>query len=183
MSNLLKKRRNVISLGVLGFLAAIAANASTSVLAWSQSSAQRTKTVVGSVMPSPAQLATFRTCLETNSDQNIWRQCGDQIYNECNTKSGSPDTTYVMSMCLMRVNSAWDNSLNQIYRTTLAAQTPTARVSLRNAQRLWIASRDADCKAVYEANITGSIRSVSAASCQVNATRRRVEWLSGFGEP
>lgn len=185
MANSLKKCRKMIPLRVVGMLAAIAVNASISVKVWSQSghSAQRPKAVAGPVMPSLAQLATFNSCLETNADQNIWRQCGDPIYDVCNRNSGSPDTTYVMSMCLMSVNSAWDQRLNQLYRTTLAAQAPTARVSLRAAQRIWITSRDADCSAVYEANISGSIRSVAAASCRVNATRHRVEWLSGFGEP
>ena len=185
MSHALKNSLKMTPMRVVGIIVVIAATAGMSVEAWSQSGrlGQRSTPASGLVTPSSAELVTFRTCLATTTDEADRAKCGDPIYDACNRDSGSPDTTSVISMCLISVDTAWDQSLNQLYRTILAAQTPTARASLRTAQRLWIASRDADCAAVYDANISGSIRSVAAASCRVNATRRRVEWLSGLGQP
>jgi uncharacterized protein YecT (DUF1311 family) len=131
---------------------------------------------------SPAQVRSFKMCVDTASEEEGRRTCADPLFDQCNRTHSAPDSSLAMSECYMVLNSAWDNLLNRTYAAKMAVQSPATRTALRDAQRRWIPSRKADCDAVYQVHIEGSIRTVAAASCLVEATRQRYEWLSNFGE-
>jgi uncharacterized protein YecT (DUF1311 family) len=179
MSELMKGSGTVARLVIAGWGVGLVLNAGLPAAVWSQTARPPQAT---STTPSPAQLRTFRNCLDVSVDQEGWKQCGDPIYDECNQKSGMPDSTLAVSECLMMVHTTWDINLNRIYQTTLSGQSPSTRTLLRAAQRTWVTGRKADCDAVYEANIGGSIRTIAYASCMVDATRERYNWLARFDQ-
>jgi uncharacterized protein YecT (DUF1311 family) len=125
-------------------------------------------------------MAQFRQCLARAADQTIARTCDVAVFDACENRSDQPGTTISMSECLMVQNNAWDNALNEVWPRTLAQLEPQARAKLRAAQRLWISLRTADCAAIYEANIGGTIRGPASASCYRNATRDRYFWIKSF---
>jgi uncharacterized protein YecT (DUF1311 family) len=130
--------------------------------------------------PSPTQLSAFKACVETAIKANARLLCETPVFYQCIQAYPSPDSTLAISECTMVVNAAWDHMLNAIYAATLAEQSPASRIAIRNAQRRWITSRKADCDAVYQVNIGGSIRTVVFTDCMANATRTRYEWLKNL---
>lgn len=125
-------------------------------------------------------LAQFRQCLASAPNNVAARTCDQPVFEACEQRSGQPGTTISISECTTVQSNAWDRALNDIWPTTLSQQDPQARAKLRSAQRLWIGLRIADCAAVYEANITGTIRGPASATCYRNLTRDRYFWLKGF---
>jgi uncharacterized protein YecT (DUF1311 family) len=130
-------------------------------------------------LPAP-DLAEFRQCLARATSNVTARTCDQPIFEACERRSDQPGTTISISECTTVQSNAWDRALNDIWPATLNQQDPQARAKLRSAQRLWIGLRTADCAAVYEANITGTIRGPASATCYRNITRDRYFWLKGF---
>lgn len=114
--------------------------------------------------------------------------------------AGAPDgeTTTGMMFCLLAERDAWDVLLNEEYRLARAeAQAIDAvdRVSsphyavraerLRDAQRAWIAFRDAECALRYDWYGAGTLRQIAGATCHMTQTAERSFALramrSGFG--
>jgi uncharacterized protein YecT (DUF1311 family) len=91
-----------------------------------------------------------------------------------------------MMFCLLAERDLWDRLLNQEYaaarqRAQAAddAERPyhpeyAQRVTqLRDAQRAWIAFRDAECALQYGAWGAGSMRQIAGADCQMRLTAAR----------
>jgi uncharacterized protein YecT (DUF1311 family) len=67
----------------------------------------------------------------------------DQALDEClATPEGATTTGQVM--CLTRAYDAWDQQLNVVYRALMEKLDPASKTLLRDAQRQWLAYRDAD---------------------------------------
>lgn len=79
-------------------------------------------------------------------------------------------STVEMVECISGLGDDWDARLNEAYRTLLAADDGRS-AALRDAQRRWIAYRDANC-AWYAAG-EGSIARIEAATCLYVLTRDR----------
>lgn len=87
----------------------------------------------------------------------------------------SPDggTTMGMVDCLARETAWWDQLLNANYGTLRSDMEGEAFTALRDAQRAWIAFRDAECAFRYTFWREGTIRSLFYGSCRLDLTARR----------
>ena len=130
-------------------------------------------------VPTPKAMAEFRVCLAKAKPGS---ECGQPVYDACQAAHDQPDTTLSITECTMTTHKAWDIILNERYRAVIAASPPNLKLKLQKAQRAWIVSRDADCAAVYEAYIDGTIRGPLYAGCMVEKTSERVRWLKDMGE-
>jgi uncharacterized protein YecT (DUF1311 family) len=101
------------------------------------------------------------------------RVCIGKISDPCLQGSGS-DTTTSMVDCVDREIRAWDAILNADYERLLKTLPAPAVASVRQAQRAWIASRDADCKVPYDIYEGGTMARIDSASCLLNHTGSRV---------
>jgi Uncharacterized protein conserved in bacteria len=101
---------------------------------------------------------------------------------------GAPDggTTVGMMFCLLAERDAWDRLLNAQYaeaRATAQRMDDADRADfpefahradqVRDAQRAWIAFRDANCAMEYGVWGAGSMRQIAGADCQLRMTAER----------
>lgn len=77
--------------------------------------------------------------------------------------------------CVDGLRNKWDGRLNAAYGQIMNAQTAEQQTALRDAQRKWIAYRDANC--AFYAGGEGSISRIEAAVCQYALTRDRAREL------
>lgn len=89
-------------------------------------------------------------------------------------------TTIGMAECTMRENKWWDNYLNFLYQDLKGMLTEEQFTALRDAQRKWIAYRDAKCDFEYEFWKEGTIRSTFYTSCVLETTASRAIDLSEY---
>ena len=69
--------------------------------------------------------------------------------------------------------------MNIAYQQALKDAVPTQREQLRNAQRLWIQYRDANC--LYYGLGEGTIARLDAGECMRSMTEARAKELEGLG--
>ena len=103
-------------------------------------------------------------------------------YSACMDESGG--VTMNMLDCMGSEIEQQDARLNQNYKTAMQALTPAQQTQLRDAQRLWIKFRDADC-AILGSLTGGTIDSVNSASCFLDMTKKRADdlaWLAEQGQ-
>jgi uncharacterized protein YecT (DUF1311 family) len=81
----------------------------------------------------------------------------DADYQQCAER-----TTRGIVECVAARTQAWDRRLNAAYRA-LMNLTDERRTALRDAQRLWIRYRDANCG--FYATGEGTLRQIEAAEC------------------
>lgn len=84
-------------------------------------------------------------------------------------------STVDMIECVNGLRDKWDDRLNAAYRQIMEAESSSRKTALRNAQRQWIAYRDANC--AYYAGGQGSIAGIETAVCQYALTRDRAQEL------
>jgi uncharacterized protein YecT (DUF1311 family) len=135
-------------------------------------------------VPAPAaaedEAAVIATCLGAARVANKdGRDCIGKISDPC-LEGGGAATTASMVACIDREVKIWDSLLNADYQTLLKAVAPPAAESIRQAQRAWIASRDADCKVPYDIYEGGTIASIDGASCMLSHTGERVLQLRAW---
>lgn len=102
----------------------------------------------------------------------------------------SPMTQSEMTVCAERDFNSADARLNAVWRQALAAARQmdqylvdgdvSAEIALRDAQRAWIAFRDAACKAEALSVRGGSMQPQLTLSCMERLTRARSEDLILF---
>lgn len=97
---------------------------------------------------------------------------------------GDPETscdgnTFQMVECLKAKTAQWDNRLNVAYQQALKDAVPQQREQLRNAQRLWIGYRDANC--LYYGLGEGTIARLDAGECMRSMTEARAKELENLG--
>jgi uncharacterized protein YecT (DUF1311 family) len=105
----------------------------------------------------------------------------------------APVTQLDMNICADRAWKLADEDLNLAYgmARSLMRQTDAAlpegdrgaEVALRDAQRAWIAFRDAACRAEGYVWFGGSIRPLVVSTCLERMTRARTEELRVLAEP
>lgn len=108
---------------------------------------------------------------------------------------GAPDgqTTTGMMFCALAERDAWDRLLNEEYalaRDAARAADEAEREhfpdfahraeQLRDAQRAWIAFRDANCAMEYGLWGAGSMRQIAGADCQMTMTAERTLDLRSY---
>jgi uncharacterized protein YecT (DUF1311 family) len=103
--------------------------------------------------------------------------CIGAVANAC---AATPEgqSTPGMIDCSARELAVWDERLNKAYRDSIAAAAPKLREALRQAQRAWIAYRDARCALPALENADGTIVGPLTSACLMEATARQALWLS-----
>ena len=81
--------------------------------------------------------------------------------------------------CLKAQTAESDKRLNVVFEAAIKASTPKQAEKLREAERLWISFRDADC--FFFGMGEGTIAGVAAAQCLLNVTEARARELEGIG--
>jgi uncharacterized protein YecT (DUF1311 family) len=89
-----------------------------------------------------------------------------------------------MNQCASKEYAALDAELNTQYKTQMAyLTTPAHKKALQDAQKQWIAFRDADCAyQVGKREQGGSLWPLAQAQCLSAQTRVRVEQLKAYTE-
>ncbi len=96
-------------------------------------------------------------------------------------KTPDGQSTVGESKCAQDEASAWDGRLNTDYKALLGLLKPEVAEDLRKAQRIWVTSRDADCRVPYYFYDGGSIVQILGARCLMDRTAERAllirSWL------
>lgn len=118
----------------------------------------------------PAPAAVIETCLAKSGEA---RACVGAFFTPCLTW---PDRTTTMGVasCYMDEGAVWDAHLNADYQRIMAALEPEQQTVMRDAQRAWIAFRDAHCDAFTDVLINGTGRADWGARCWAETTANRV---------
>jgi uncharacterized protein YecT (DUF1311 family) len=101
-------------------------------------------------------------------------------YTACMDESGG--VTMNMLDCMGSETEQQDARLNQNYKAAMQTLTSAQQTQLRDAQRLWIKFRDADC-ALLGSLTGGSIDRINSASCFLDMTKQRADNLADLAEP
>jgi len=100
-------------------------------------------------------------------------------YTSCMNASGG--VTMNMLDCMGGETEQQDSRLNQNYKATMQTLAPAQQTQLRDAQRLWIKFRDAECARL--GSLTGgSIDRINSASCVLDMTKQRANGLARLAE-
>ena len=86
-------------------------------------------------------------------------------------------TTAEIVECLATQTAVWNRRLDTAYQKLLGLLPSRRRDRLRNAQRLWMQFRDANC--AYFATGQGTIARVAAGQCMLRLTAARAQELEG----
>lgn len=92
-------------------------------------------------------------------------------------------TTEGMTDCSHQAYLAYDKRMNEVYQRIMHNADPQSRVLIRNAQRQWLAYRDAQLKAdngPWRAD-RGSMASPDIEALNVDAIRTRIDELNYYG--
>ena len=109
----------------------------------------------------------------------IQTSASDRWYDdEYKTCDGS---TVDMVECIGALRDKWDKRLNAAYGKVMKGLSGEQKTALRDAQRKWIAYRDADCS--FYAGGEGTISRIEAATCLFALTRDRAQELEMMLEP
>jgi uncharacterized protein YecT (DUF1311 family) len=95
-------------------------------------------------------------------------------------RSCSDGSTAAIVQCLASKTRAWDARLNAGFRTAMQSLEPPQREALRQAQRLWVQYRDANCRSYGLGE--GSISRIAAAECVRSMTAERARELEAVGK-
>lgn len=133
-----------------------------------------------------AALGLLRSCLDAAGTRADAQACAGAWARDCMAAEGG-GTTLGMVDCARAEAAAWDALLNETWadlvllarrRALLEAEAGAEpgphEAMLREAQRAWLAFRDADCEQEYALWGEGSMRSVAGAFCTLDRTATRV---------
>jgi uncharacterized protein YecT (DUF1311 family) len=85
-------------------------------------------------------------------------------------------TTYDTGQCLVAVKGIVDAEVNDTYEKALKRwNQPTDSDKLKEAQRLWLNYRDANCEAEEATYNRGTMGPNAWALCRIRLTRQRIE--------
>ncbi|WP_230953170.1 lysozyme inhibitor LprI family protein [Burkholderia stagnalis] len=108
----------------------------------------------------------------------------DPIEAQANACLAAPagQTTSGMIACSHQAYVAYDKRMNEVYQRVMRSADPQTRELIRQAQRQWLAYRDAQHKAdngPWRAD-RGSIASVDIEALNVDAIRARIQELDYY---
>jgi len=118
--------------------------------------------------------------------------CIGMVAETCMAK---PDgsTTVGMMFCNIEERDLWDRGLNAVYGKLMAGEKAAddeerkyfpefanRADALRDAQRAWIAFRDAECGYAYARWGSGSMRQIIGSACLLDMTAQRYLELAAF---
>lgn len=116
---------------------------------------------------------TVAACLKSETDaKRDAHGCIGRAADACTSTPEGQSTPGEVN-CAMEETNAWDALLNKEYGQLLSLLKPEAAEDLRKAQRIWITSRDADCRVPYYFYDGGSIVQILGARCVLDRTGER----------
>ena len=148
--------------------------------------------LAGLAAPVGAGEVGLEACL---ADTDRPADCIGSLAGSCMAARPDGESTLGMVECIGVETAAWDGLLNATYRAVMESardadatgdvlsEEHTRVATLRDAQRAWIAFRDADCLAQAARWGLGSLGQVSAANCLLSMTAERTIHLRGLLEP
>ena len=123
--------------------------------------------------------AAVRACFDAAAVGETRPRCLGRASDRCQDAPGGA-TTPGIAACIAAETAVWDAILNEEYRATraaLASGDPALPDALRDAQRLWIAYRDAECALAHARWADGTVRGIVAANCLLVFTAERAAEL------
>jgi len=125
---------------------------------------------------------TIAACLqaERDGDRDL-HGCIGRIADPC-AETPEGQSTVGTVACSDREMKAWDALLNEEYQRLLGLLKPEAAEDLRKAQRLWVTSRDADCRVPYYFYGGGTMVQIVGARCQLDHTAERALLIRSWRE-
>ncbi|MEL6682966.1 MAG: lysozyme inhibitor LprI family protein [Pseudomonadota bacterium] len=132
-----------------------------------------------------------RACFDAASEWHVNSECIGDAANLCQ-EAPQGSTTLGIATCISAETQVWDGILNAEYQARQAefaayepigsgATAEELTTGLRDAQRAWMAFRDADCNLRYTLFQDGSIRTIVATSCHLTKTAQRAIELRDIG--
>jgi uncharacterized protein YecT (DUF1311 family) len=123
-------------------------------------------------------------CLTTaaKSDDTILahRACIGRVASAC-MEAPDGQSNLGMAQCAHREGDWWDKLLNSRYGALKKAMEPAEFAALRDAQRKWVAFKEADCDYVYTHQFgNGSMRIPASAWCVLDQTALRATKLGNL---
>lgn len=100
------------------------------------------------------------------------RACIGNAAKLCRAQPGG-ETTMGMMDCAGRERALWDERLNGAYAALRGKASPTQATALQQAQRAWMAYRDARCGFEATRYEGGSLAGVVAGNCFLQVTAER----------
>jgi|GEM_PF-1628370 len=168
--------------------AIVVAQTSGEVVKETAQASSSTEAGAGGVPLLTVDAAQVRDCF-VQMGQGAVVDCIGLAANACQLAEGGATTSGIVE-CLAQETRIWDERLNAQYqelRGMMREQdegNPESGISrvdaLRGVQRAWITPRDAECGYAYARYQGGTIRSVVAASCQLEQTAERAFTLKGI---
>ena len=99
---------------------------------------------------------------------------------DCKNAVSMPDINECAAVDQKKV----EDKLNQTYQGVLKSldqdKDPDTKKALIAAQRAWVKFREADCQAVYQKSIGGTIRTVMYIGCMQNRAETRIKQLEEY---
>lgn len=131
-------------------------------------------------------LVELRACFGSADSTDGMQACQHLTAAKCQSSEDGGYSNHGMTACIDAETENWDVLLNEQYQATMAeferqdqdgatnsaADTMRAE-TLRDAQRAWIAYRDAECANVYAMWGSASMRLQIGASCFLSETAER----------
>lgn len=130
---------------------------------------------LGEYEPMAERLGVERTaCLAASASREGDAACADRLQALCVSEGPAGETTPGLAACGPALARVWDDELNRLWPSALAAQDEAEGERLRAAQRAWIAFRDAEC--LFEAARWegGSMGAYAGGFCVAGMTAERV---------
>lgn len=137
----------------------------------------------------------LEACYLAAEDADARTACIGQMAETCMETEEGGYSTLGMASCNSGEMRVWDFFLNTEFKNTMdwakAADADEGinfpefanrAESLRDAQRAWIAFRDAECGLAYAQWGAGSMRHISGTSCLLQMTAERTIELVGYRE-
>lgn len=97
-------------------------------------------------------------------------------YSQC---MNGANTTAAMRECSGAELKRQDNRLNRNYKKAMNSLEQEQKDKLRDAQRKWVAYRDANC-AMYYGLTGGTIDQLNGVGCEVDMTKQRAGELENL---
>ena len=129
-----------------------------------------------------ADLAILTACLADNAGKGAEQAapCVGLVSEPCIGKAIGGEALDIAVACHERETALWDHLLNLVYDDFRQDTAPDVFTALRDAQRAWIAFRDADCAFPRAAFYDFPEGRPVASACLQAHTARRVGELRHF---
>jgi uncharacterized protein YecT (DUF1311 family) len=125
---------------------------------------------------------TIAACLkEARKSDRDAHICLGRVADPC-METPEGQSTVGMVMCTDKETKLWDAMLNEEYGRLLPLLKAEGAEDVRKAQRIWITSRDADCRVPYHFFDGGTITQPIGAHCLLDHTADRALMIRSWRE-